>query len=384
MRLAGHTDAPYHRIDGAIHGEHAFTLFLLELASRLDGVVAVGRLDPAGDRGRYPLGSKVEFDPLPYYESLIHVRQVFRAAVGSLRRFWRLLGRVDAVWLLGPSAMQMGFLVLAVLRRRRIILGVRQDTRAYIANRHPEKRWVRIVAFAMDAVWRASAMVCPVVVVGPELARNYRHAPALLEISASLVAQRQIVPVKQALARPYDSEPMRVLSVGRLEEEKNPLILADILAELSRDSDDWRISVCGEGPLRDPLADRLAALGLRADADVLGSVPSGPRLGSLYRDSHMFLHTSLTEGLPQVLLEAFAAGLPTVATDVGGVRQAVGDAVLLVPPAEPDAAARALKTLRADSTARRRLVAAGNRYVTDRTIDRECDRVAAFMLGRPA
>src|SRR3954470_898176 len=177
MRLAVHTDAPYHRIDGAIHGEHAFTLFLLELASRLDGVVAVGRLDPAGGRGRYPLGSKVEFDPLPYYESLIHVRQVFRAAIGSLRRFWRLLARVDAVWLLGPSAMQMGFLVLAVLRRRRVILGVRQDTRAYIANRHPEKRWVRIVAFAMDAVWRGAGPGCPAAGGGAGLPRKHPHAP---------------------------------------------------------------------------------------------------------------------------------------------------------------------------------------------------------------
>jgi glycosyltransferase involved in cell wall biosynthesis len=43
-----------------------------------------------------------------------------------------------------------------------------------------------------------------------------------------------------------------------------------------------------------------------------------------YRSSHFLLHTSWTEGLPKVLIEAFAAVLPVVATDVGGIREAVG------------------------------------------------------------
>ena len=378
MRLAVHTDVPYHRSDDGIYGEHAFTLFLIELAARLEYLVAFGRLDPVGDGGRYPLGSSVDFAPLPHYESLIHLRQVLRAALVSMARFWRLLGRVDAVWLLGPSPLQMGFVVLAALRRRRIILGVRQDTRAYIAHRHPTKRWVRPVAAAMDFAWHALSRTCPVIVVGPELARHYRRAGALLEINASLVTREEIVPVEQAIRRSYDGEPVEILSVGRLETEKNPLILADILAALTQHSNGWRLLICGEGPLRDALANRLAALGLSAKADLLGYVPHGPRLRSLYRESHLFLHASLTEGLPQVLLEAFAAGLPTVATDVGGVG-AVGDAAMLVPPGDPAAAAAAIIGLRDDPACRRRLVTAGHRYISDRTIDVECRRVAEFM-----
>src|SRR5581483_12430291 len=94
LRLAVHTDVPYHRSDDGIYGEHAFTLFLIELASRLEYLVAFGRLDPGGGRGRYPLGSAVDFEPLPHYESLVHLRQVLRAALASMVRFWRLLGRV--------------------------------------------------------------------------------------------------------------------------------------------------------------------------------------------------------------------------------------------------------------------------------------------------
>ena len=66
-------------------------------------------------------------------------------------------------------------------------------------------------------------------------------------------------------------------------------------------------------------------------------------MASFRRSTHssdVFLHVSWTEGVPQVLFEAFAAGLPVVATDVGGVAQAVDGAALLVAPGDALAAAK--------------------------------------------
>ena len=57
-------------------------------------------------------------------------------------------------------------------------------------------------------------------------------------------------------------------------------------------------------------------------------MPLRDGLLALYRSAHVLLHVSWTEGLPQVLFEAFAAGLPVVATDVGGVAEAAGDGAL--------------------------------------------------------
>ena len=72
----------------------------------------------------------------------------------------------------------------------------------------------------------------------------------------------------------------------------------------------------------------------------------------LYRSSHAFLHVSWTEGLPQTLFEAFAAGLPVVATAVGGVPAAVGDAALLVEPGDADPPAAELLRLAGDEALR--------------------------------
>ncbi|MDQ2939922.1 MAG: glycosyltransferase, partial [Actinomycetota bacterium] len=173
-----------------------------------------------------------------------------------------------------------------------------------------------------------------------------------------------------------------VLSVGRLDSEKNPLMLADVLARLVEEDPRWRLVVCGEGSLADQLDARLRELGVDGKAELRGYVAQDSGLAALYGDCQMLLHVSWTEGLPQVLYEAFAAGLPVVATDVGGVREASGDAVTLVPAGDPGAAAQALRELSEDEALRNRRTEAGYELVRGATIQAECLRVAEFLNDR--
>src|SRR5207248_2132734 len=83
--------------------------------------------------------------------------------------------------------------------------------------------------------------------------------------------------------------------------------LADVLARLRVADPRWRLVVCGEGPLEGALRARLDALGVAEAADLRGYLPLDQGLRDAYRNAHAFLHVSLTEGLPQVLFEAFAA-----------------------------------------------------------------------------
>src|SRR5204863_7658467 len=135
---------------------------------------------------------------------------------------------------------------------------------------------------------------------------------------------------------------LQILTVGRIDAAKNPLLLADALARLSDGERRWRLVVCGVGPMEEPLARRLEELGVSDRAELRGYVPVDAGLLELYRESHAFLHVSWTEGVPQILFECFASRLPMVATEVGGVPEAVGPAALLVPPGDAGAAAEAL------------------------------------------
>ena len=173
-----------------------------------------------------------------------------------------------------------------------------------------------------------------------------------------------------------------MLSVGRLETEKNPLLLAEVLALLASDGRDWRLRICGEGHLEGELEARLAELGVGERAELLGYVPFGEQLDRVYRSSHVLLHVSWTEGLPQILLEGFAAATPVVATDVGGVarrgrRRGAPDPRR----ATREAAADAVRNVVDDPELRERLRAAANRYARAHTAEAETRLVAEFLRG---
>lgn len=345
-------------------------------------MILIGGLRPegAGDEARYLIPPEISFVPLPYYESLAHPASLLN--IRWLHRFWRTLSEVDTVWLFGPHPTAILFALIAAARRRRVVLGVRQDTVAYMRSRHPRRRMLHAASRLLEAAFRALARRFPIVVVGPELAERYGSAPRLLEIVVSLVDESDIVPADAALERDYRGE-LQALSVGRLDVEKNPLLLADALAWLNRDGQRWRLVVCGEGDLGEALAERLASLGQDDRAELLGYVSFGEELAALYRTSHVLLHTSWTEGLPQTLLEAMAAGLPVVAADVGGIRAAVGEAAVLVAPGDPPAAGAAVRAVATDPSLRARLVRAGHEYVSEHTTEVECSRVARFLADAP-
>jgi glycosyltransferase involved in cell wall biosynthesis len=378
MRVAVYTDYVYHRLDGEVHAERAFALFVARLATMTGGIVLLGRLAPGPARSRYPMGEGVEFVPLPYYASLARPLAAARAMAASLRRFWRTIASVDVVWLLGPHPLAFAFALLALARGKRVVLGVRQDIRGYVRSRHSRRPLLRLAAALMEAANRGLARALSVVVVGPELAYRYRHARRMLEVAVSLVESAEIVGPAEATGRSWDGE-LTILSVGRVDAEKNPLLLAEVLALLRREDPRWRLVVCGEGPMQPLLAQRLRELDVGSHAELRGYVPHGGRLRDAYRHSHVFLHVSWTEGLPQVLFEAFAAGLPVVATDVGGVSGAAGGAALVVPAGDPVAAAAAVRRVAEDAGLRERLIEAGNELARRHTMDVECGRVAEFL-----
>jgi glycosyltransferase involved in cell wall biosynthesis len=216
-----------------------------------------------------------------------------------------------------------------------------------------------------------------VVAVGPALAGRFRHARRVLDTSISLVREREL---EQAPPdRDYAAPLLRLLSVGRLSAEKNPLALADVLAALRDRDPRWSLVVCGDGPLRRPLEERLERLGLREHADLRGYVAVGDALTEAYRTSHALLNPSWTEGVPQVLYESFAAGLPVVATAVGGVPEAAGGAAALVAPGDLEAATDAVLRVAGDEALRDALVAAGRARASEHTLEAQARRVAGFV-----
>src|SRR5690348_9537626 len=133
---------------------------------------------------------------LPPYDRLLRLGQVMRATPGTLRAFWRALSMVDVVWAFGPHPFVFLLVVLAVLRRRRVVLGVRQDTVGYFRARLPNSRWrpAMLAVHVWNLGFRMLARVLRTTVVGDEIARGYGgERDTLLVMTVSLVREEDVI-----------------------------------------------------------------------------------------------------------------------------------------------------------------------------------------------
>lgn len=156
-----------------------------------------------------------------------------------------------------------------------------------------------------------------------------------------------------------------ILSVGRLVEKKGTDVLLDALARLPGDLH-WRLVHVGGGPLGKDLRRRAERLGIASRIEWRGAMTQTELLEE-YRAADVFALASKVardgdrDGLPNVLMEAQAQGLPCVATDVSAIHELIVPEVtgLLVAPESPGALAKALHTLIVDPGKRRALGNAG-------------------------
>ena len=160
---------------------------------------------------------------------------------------------------------------------------------------------------------------------GVIVAVSRRTRDQLVELDAAL--SDRISVVRPGLPESFlDAEsstgsgPLRLVQVGSLSLEKDPMLSLDVVAHVP----DVRLRLVGSGPLQEELAQRTRELGLSARVEFLGPVDD---VTPHFAWADALLLTSVTEGLPGVVLEAAAASTPAVGVDVGGVGEAIADGV---------------------------------------------------------
>lgn len=180
---------------------------------------------------------------------------------------------------------------------------------------------------------------------------------------------------------------LRLVLVGRLVPVKGHAVALEALRALRERVPDATLDVFGDGPLRAELRKRAAERGLAQAVRLHGAVDVDAlreRLGGF----DVAIQPSVTdpegqaEGVPNAVLEAMARGLPVVASRHGGIPEAVqdGETGLLVPEGDAPALAEALAALAADPARRRRLGAAGRRWVEEACDQRVQSRRLAALV----
>ncbi|MFO7652369.1 MAG: glycosyltransferase [Candidatus Krumholzibacteriia bacterium] len=341
----------------ALAGDRALLYVLGEaqgpLASRVDAAVAVRRLGIA----RAPVRSLG-----PFTASIV---AGYRRLAQQLRQ-----DGVDVLQTHLPGANFWGLLVAE--RRVCAVAATVHNTREfdYGQQDHPVRRRLRRLAYRR-ILRRCDATIA--------VSGEVRDA-LLAELGLQATAARRLEVVENAVALPALPDPSRrerirqrigippgvpfLLAAGRLTAQKDFAALVASAAGLARSGRRFRLVIAGEGELRGDLERRVQELGL---ADVV-TLPGN--LGDLDQQmlaADVFVLSSRWEGLPLVLLEAMASGLPVVCTRIAGVGDLVeeGGAGLVVPPGDAAALAAAIGSL-LDDPGQRQLHGAGARRTVER------------------
>jgi glycosyltransferase involved in cell wall biosynthesis len=210
-----------------------------------------------------------------------------------------------------------------------MIVAISQGVRKALLDGGLRKERIRLIPSGIDTAYFASQLVAR-----EQLRKDYDIAPDL--------------PV--------------ALSVGALVERKGHSILLTAARQLKTQGYEVRYLICGEGKLRSELEAQTRTAGLTQEVRFIGFRSD---VAELLAAADYFIHVPLHEGLGVAVLEALAAGLPTVASKVGGIPELIEDEKtgLLVPPHDATALATALVSLLRNKQFAKQLGRTGQTFV---------------------
>lgn len=142
-------------------------------------------------------------------------------------------------------------------------------------------------------------------------------------------------------------EPARLINVSLHVQRKGLDVLLRAFASLLTRRPGLTLELVGEGPQTPELRRIARELGV-AERVIFSGLAQPEQIAEALRRSDVFVFPSLSENMPLAVLEALSCGLPVVATDVGGIPEAVGEDGVLVPPGDPGALAAAIENVLAD------------------------------------
>jgi succinoglycan biosynthesis protein ExoA len=235
----------------------------------------------------------------------------------------------------------------------------------------------------------ADRIVCVSEAQAAKLRDSWRFGSRVVVIrNASLLDESIPFPQSRSTAKQilgYAPNTRIVGAAGRLSVEKGHSYLVEAAALLCKELGALKIVILGEGRERRALELQIQQLGLQGNVTLCGFQAE---MRQWLAAMDVLVLPSLTEGLPNVLLEGLAMGTPVVATMVGGVPEVVKDREtgLLVPPANPVAIAEAVRSVLENDNLAAKLAQNGYSWVHGEfSPDRQCEQLLAVyadLLGR--
>jgi len=383
IRLAILDDNPFVREpDGTVRPQAA--LFHRFAAA----VVAVGGLPPASylapirdldDGARSSPHAPVDAAHLRMIatEPFDGIAGYLRHGPSMARRNWPIIrdtiGAADVLWIKAPAS-NAALAGIAAHRggvpRFTWVAGSVRDVVAGSGATGLRRVAASAAAIAYDGLTRFLERTGPSIRLGPEL-------------FTSLVTDDEVATTRGAVARDT-TDGFRVAWAGRMAPDKGVIDLLRAVERLTADGHAIHLTLIGDGPARPEVEAVIATSGLADRIESVGFVGDRASYMAALRSADLFVLPSHAEGMPKVIVEAMAAGLPVIATAVGTVPALLADGRLgrIVPVGDPAALAATIADLQAHPEARARLRDAGLAFAADHTLEAQATRLLGWLAIR--
>jgi len=247
--------------------------------------------------------------------------------------FWRLacaLNRADAIQVRCPGNLGLLGCLLAPCFRKPLVAKYANQWKDF-PGEPLTYRWQKHLL--RSGWWRG-----PVLVYG-----EWPNQPShIVPFFTSVVNEAQMAKARAVAPRDWFQRPLEVLFVGRLSPDKNVDVIIKAIARLKKNDACVKLTIVGDGPVRDELESLTTALGLANQVTFQGAVPHA-RVLDFYERAHVLVLASQSEGWPKAIAEAMAFGLVCIGSNRGFVPQMLANRRgLLVEPRDADALAEKL------------------------------------------
>jgi glycosyltransferase involved in cell wall biosynthesis len=364
--------------DGSLwEAEGSFARYVDSLAPYFDEIVlsvpVFDRPPAAGSRLR---ATNVTLAPLPYFPGPKQFYPMLPRVYGRLKAW---VDRCDVIHLRVPTPAAIFAFRAAMTARKPVFLLVVGDYQALLPHlpyRGAKKRlfgWY--VAFEEWALRHMTSRALTFA-NGAALHRKHQHDGArIIETKTTTLAKEDINDRTDVTT----SGRIRALTVSRIDPRKGLRALPAAIAQLVADGIDISLDVVGPtigliGNDEQAAIEREAVeRGVGDRVRMLGAVPLDQLMAKYREYDYFILPTQPGEGIPRVLLEAMANGLPIVTTGVSGITSLIadGDNGVLIADGSSAAVADAVRMLTADGALRRRVIQGGYRTARRHTLEQQ-------------
>ncbi len=319
---------------------------------------------PAVDRSAVEIVATAPFSGIADY--------VVRSGYLSARNWSPIHAAVagaDLLWLRLPASNALLALAAARLTGTPYfswLAGSVEDVARSQQRRAPLQQLAVALGRAYDAVTELATLSAPAVRLDAEMFTS--------------VTEEHEVAAARVRGAPNEGPPWRLVWAGRMAGEKGLDVLLDALDMLVRDGLDVTLTLVGDGPQRERVAN-LAQRLPGGRVSFAGYVGQRAAFNELVASAHLLIQPSLTEGVSKVLIEAMAAGTPIVATAAGATPDVLGggERGRLVPVGDAIGLAGAIRDLLDDRAERQRLRGNGLDWAAEHTLGHQAGRLVAWL-----